>query len=441
MGTISEKLTYLNETKTKLKNVINYAGANITNDTFRSYPEKLYNEFVDFVTNGTDSLYNSLPKVTGEGTELTLNNTANGILKLDFKGNTSQDGEPTPENQQQIHVGTGDNDVKIENRNLFDKDSSFRLGYINTSGTFVNATATACFNQYIPCQPNTNYIISFNKNINSLGAPVYYTINKTFLSRETAVSSVSKRTFTTPENCYYMVIQFNADGLTMTQEKIDDLDCQLVKGSTAPSEYIPHQEQNYRVSLGTLELCKIGEYEDKLFKNTTDNPLYNADLELNKWYKYGAVGKLVLDENTNVILQNNDSFRINANLTSNILRPLNQNIAPNVLSNYLKPITWAETWANKIGFISGNSSTNDFRFRVNANMTLEELQSWLSTHNIIIDYICITPEYTLLDDTLQKQLDEIYYNAVSYEDETNISQTNADLPFVFSASAIKKYSE
>ena len=90
MGTISEKLTYLNDTKTKLKNVINYAGANITNDTFRSYPEKLYDKFVDFVTNGTDSLYSSLPKVTGEDTELTLNNTANGVLKLDFKGNTSQ---------------------------------------------------------------------------------------------------------------------------------------------------------------------------------------------------------------------------------------------------------------------------------------------------------------------------------------------------------------
>ena len=79
MGTTSEKLTYLNDTKTKLKNVINYAGANITNDTFRSYPEKLYDKFVDFVTNGTDSLYSSLPKVTGEGTELTLNNTANGV--------------------------------------------------------------------------------------------------------------------------------------------------------------------------------------------------------------------------------------------------------------------------------------------------------------------------------------------------------------------------
>lgn len=554
MSNISQKLTYLNDTKTKLKNVINYAGGNITNDTFRSYPEKLYDKFVDFVTNGTDSLYSSLPKVTGERTELTLSNTANGVLKLDFKGNTSQDGEPTPENPQDIHVVTGDNDVKIENRNL----AQHIDGHINASGVFKvdttdsfyfpvtqgetyiynnsgNRDRVAIFNS-IPtnnqtCIEKTNTYLAKNKPFvasatgymviyantptsetvkndfivvkgNTIGnytphqeqtyrvdfggknkfdkenTQWYKNNNSAFINTgntnttrirttsfkisggktytisgipsEVALNSVrtyeeyegtqtsdftkSGNTFTLGENVKYIHLLFSGENFTdETNELMKNADIQIEEGTEATrySRYVENP----------IELCKIGEYEDKLFKNTTDNPLYNADLELNKWYKYGAIGKLVLDENTNVILQNNDSFRINTNLTSNILRPLNQNIAPNVLSNYLKPITWAETWADKIGFISGNSSTNDFRFRVNANMTLGELQSWLSTHNIIIDYICITPTYTLLDDTLQEQLDEIYYNAVSYEDQTNISQTNADLPFVIGASAIKKYSE
>jgi hypothetical protein len=41
MGTTAEKLTYLDGTKTLLKDTINLTGANITNDTFRSYAQKL----------------------------------------------------------------------------------------------------------------------------------------------------------------------------------------------------------------------------------------------------------------------------------------------------------------------------------------------------------------------------------------------------------------
>lgn len=37
MGTTAQKLTYLNETKTKIKNAINLGEAGITNETFRQY--------------------------------------------------------------------------------------------------------------------------------------------------------------------------------------------------------------------------------------------------------------------------------------------------------------------------------------------------------------------------------------------------------------------
>lgn len=254
MGTTAEKLTYLNTTKQNLKTVINTTGAGLTDEsTFRSYANVLNDKILGAI-NGDVDLFEEYPKVSGNGTDLSLNGVVEGKMSITPQGVSSQDGEPTPTTPIPVNNVTGENSVVINSANLFNKDSGFRLGYINTSGTFVSATATACFNQYIPCQPNTNYTISFNKNISSLGAPVYYTINKTFLTRETALSSVSKRTFTTPENCYYIVIQFNADGSTMTQEKIDGLECQLVKGSTAPTTYVPHEEQNYQLSLGNIEL-------------------------------------------------------------------------------------------------------------------------------------------------------------------------------------------
>jgi hypothetical protein len=41
-----------------------------------------------------------------------------------------------------------------------------------------------------------------------------------------------------------------------------------------------------------------------------------------------------------------------------------------------------------------------------------------------------TPEYILLNDTMQEELNNIYNWAYSYQDETNITQTNNDLPFI-----------
>ena len=92
MGTTSDKLTYLAGTKDKLKTAINYTGASITNDTFRSYPEKLYDAYLDILNNGTSTIISNLPKVEGTGKSLQLNNTVYAPLQ-DFKmyGDTQQD--------------------------------------------------------------------------------------------------------------------------------------------------------------------------------------------------------------------------------------------------------------------------------------------------------------------------------------------------------------
>ena len=70
---------------------------------------------------------------------------------------------------------------------------------------------------------------------------------------------------------------------------------------------------------------------------------------------------------------------------------------------------------------------------------LYNFKSRLSTNNITLYYVLSTPTYTLLNNTLQTELDNIA-KALSYKDQTNISQTNNDLPFTISASAIRDMS-
>lgn len=91
MGTTSEKLTYLNTTKSLLKDSINITEANITNETtFREYPNKLKDGLVYIINNGTEELYDNFPKIISQGENITLNNTYNAPIKIQPLGNTKQ---------------------------------------------------------------------------------------------------------------------------------------------------------------------------------------------------------------------------------------------------------------------------------------------------------------------------------------------------------------
>ena len=126
MGTTSEKLTYLNTTKGLIKDSINLTNANIlSTDTFKSYATKLREGLIDIINNGTDDLYNSFPKATGTDTSVTLSNTYEAPMKLDYYGDTQQDSY------------TGKNKCGIPNQTTSINDVSVTVndGEITLNGT------------------------------------------------------------------------------------------------------------------------------------------------------------------------------------------------------------------------------------------------------------------------------------------------------------------
>lgn len=68
-----------------------------------------------------NTIYDNLPKATGESTEVSLN-TVKGRMEITKKGNTIQDGTPSPDNEVPIKVVTGENMVTRSGKNLFDKN-------------------------------------------------------------------------------------------------------------------------------------------------------------------------------------------------------------------------------------------------------------------------------------------------------------------------------
>ena len=113
---VLNKLEYLDETKQQIKTALNQFGAGITDsDTFRSYVSKIAN------------IHSNWPRITGEGTTLNLNPTKKGKMSLELKGNTEQDGEPTPDNPINVNVVSGDNNINVCGKNLLNLPSSYSI--------------------------------------------------------------------------------------------------------------------------------------------------------------------------------------------------------------------------------------------------------------------------------------------------------------------------
>lgn len=109
MGTTTNKLSYLTETKEKLAEKIIDLGGDITdNTTFREYANEL------------QTIYDNADKVSAEGSNIKLQGCNKGKMVLQPKGNTIQNDGASPDNPQTIKNVTGNNKVEIEGKNLFD---------------------------------------------------------------------------------------------------------------------------------------------------------------------------------------------------------------------------------------------------------------------------------------------------------------------------------
>ena len=433
------KLEYLNETKQQIKSALNtnFNSQIQDSDTFRSYVSKIQN------------IYNNWTKVTDVGTELTLNNTKNGKMLIALNSNTlSQDNTPSPSSPQDIHIITGDNNIKIANsddskeqnypislgtleyckigdyadsikkntgKNLFDKDNANILNTaLSGSGLGTNSPSTYR-TVWIPCKANTTYTVSkkYDATKNRFAVGYSYVTPTYSLSDVYGYSysySASSLTITTDSSAKYLIAYIWISGGTETyQDMIDSV--QIEFGNTA-TEFEPY---------GTGE-----------------------------WYLHKEIGKVVLNGSETYYYSSVSSqyYRIRTKINDKITNSVNSNKA-DIFSNYFK----AGIWNSGIGqgeSVCELNGDNSAYFIINGNQlsdtstnekVVESFKTWLSTNNTTIYYILATPTNTKITSTnyptLYTQLQNLD-NALSYQNQTNISQTNDDLAFSISASALMK---
>ena len=383
---------------------------------------------------------------TASGTELTINNTIEARMDLKLNGNTIQNGEPTPDAPQEIHCVKGNNVVKVSGKNLFDE--SVKTGNVATSKNNIISDSngvleiqgvlnyySGIFKTY-KLKTNTQYTISMQcdfvgENSSSIiryklgneSEKISWVIFDVELN-VTPTNTIKSISFTT-DSTGQVSIMFSCNGAT-NNGYVKYSHIQLEQNDTATNFVIPHSEE-YPINLENYELNSIADFKDYFKK------------ENGKWYKVEKIKSIIAD-GTNYLCKYmfpSGAFYIYSNAEKDSLRDAFKSSGLSLFSNYLISKTLTAVFNGEVG-ASCNTNTGEVYVNIGISTNKEDINTWLSTHNMIVKYILQTPnQIEITDNTLITQLDEIS-QALSQKGTTIISQNNDDLPFNLDVIALTK---
>lgn len=376
-------------------------------------------------TNVND-IYNLLPTTTNENTDIIISNTADIKAKaITIKGNTTQDGTPTPTSPVDVSNVTGLNTIKVENKNLFNKDNVSSLNAsIDSSGTILSNNS--CKTIIIPIKANTTYTIQKIAST-QFRASVYDSspaISSTGTNTKTNWSGTTITIESTTNSQYLAVFCYINTDTVSYQDILNSI--QIEYGSTATS-YVPHQEKDFIINFGDLEFAGIGTYKDYPFK------------ENNKWYKYGAIGKINFDENVNwsyYSVTQGSLFR-NTSIVTNY--STDNTFVP--ISDHYKGISYSNISNRQNNELYINTSNGALDIVDNRYTSASDFKTWVTSNNFNLYYPLKEPVITeITDTTLIKQLNNISNNIRTFEGGTNISSTSAGANPIINITTFNKLS-
>ena len=359
-------------------------------------------------------LKETLVTTTGTGENITLNKTA----ELDFvipplpRGNTIQDGTPTLSTPVDVNVVSGSKIIKTNNKNFFDKNSVVQ-GDWNNPGL-----STALVSYIGKISTGDQYTVSnyngrrFAFIISSMPTPS----NQASALQSSGNQTATHSTFTATASGYLMFKITKTDGSNITPNEINTSDFLIEKNSNATS-YIEHQGKKLPLDLGTIELCKIGNYQDYFYRDDSNG----------KWYLHKEIGKFESDNIEGWTLDPNNNNRYYSETISNIVCPSNNDTIGTGVCN--------------VGLVTANQTKID---SANPGVAIHSVSKIyiskvvydnITTTNILLYYVYITPIDTEITDTTLKAQLEAIYNAISYYEQTNISEISSGISPLFDVEA------
>lgn len=388
-------------------------------------------------TDAPEGFFTLPATVEGEGSKITLNNTIGAKLDgMQVDGDT----------YQQTYSGKNLADFTTISFGDTNYGTGTRDGQTYTVTSTTNSYGGIYFEQInLLLEPSTTYTFSAKvvSTTATNGSSIYILGNMNTTGNNIAgnlatAGNITSATFTTPST-----IPNNARiALYVRQQNASTVftDLQIEKNSSAtswepyvggtpsPNPDYPQdvqtvtgeqtvtvsdgvESQSYPISLGSLELCKIGDYQDYIYKSGDD------------WYVHKATEKVVLDGSEN--WARNDSNEVF--ILANSVMYMNDGTAPfaNYFAGQANVISFARMENNKIGFLQ-SADNNRAIVKCMTITSVSAFKTWLSSHNTTVYYPLATPTDTKITDaTLVGQL-EALWNAMSYNEQTNFVVTASD---------------
>ena len=400
-------------------------------------------------------ILSQLPKVTGEGTNISLSPTIEYDLEVGYKGDTTQNTlngynllSPTEDFEQTV-AGvkyTGSNGVyTIKGTSTGGASTSQReiVNYTIKDGDYIHLKNTGTINSNLAvvftCSDNSTWSLSPNSldRVVQLNQHVGKTITKMNFYQNGNTSGVALDITLSPMIIYNVSTSTSYEpycgGIPSPNPNYPQ-DILAVTGTQTitVSNSDNTETQTYTLHLGDEELAKIGNYQDKIY---FDN---------GKWYKEQQIGKVLLNGSTTQLITLNDT-------STNTLRvfynyDIIQHSVTNVDNFMCNRFQIKNNWnTDEEGIYNGGASNNTkVYFRINkdrlTSVDLTGIRTWLSSNNVDFRYCYVTPITTeITNTTLLQDLNYIKEHIKSFPDTTNIS-TSGNLPIIITASALKQLS-
>lgn len=400
----------------------NYQEVNISNS--KSATVTIANDFSE-ISNIQLRFNRSSTRFTDTTTVVKEIMVEEGSTATDFEPYVGGIPSPNPDFPQQIKNVTGDVNVKIQNKNLL---YNSMLPYTQAGVTIscendiyeLNGTASQASNAYIiPYRTPLMHIeagdsITFYIERVSGTSKVYFT---TYLNPDdgsgydynwgiTLNENVNsyKVVKTATKSGYIDHVQFFLNKDVVYNSKVKIL---IQKGDITNPSWVPHQEQNLPLTLGTQRLYE----ESYLADDGIHNPIYRQTTLGNVSALQSATLFGTPCKYGGFTLSNAKNVGRSYNFKSNKISPAN------------------ETYGQYTGYRNGYN----FVVMTDVNDTVENFNSKIS--GSIVEYELAQEEIIPYNETQQAQYNAIK-EAMSYYKQTNISSTSDEISAVIEANAV-----
>ena len=364
-------------------------------------------------------------RLTGFTTEIDTYQVQTGTTLGTYEPYVGGIPSPNPDYPQDVNVVTGDNTITIYSKNLLDSstiqqttlngitcsyDSATQVitfdgtcttdntnfNFQNTSFTAINGLTTA--SAHYVSGTVTNYC-----NLRFLKSDYSGTmmIDMTGLNENNPMASVTASADMTLINNR---IRFNSGSIA------NNFRIKVMFADTTSISYEPYSKTEYPINLGSLELCKIGDYQDYIYKSS------------DKWYKHSEIEKKVLN-GSETWTKTNLAFQTVAETTPNMGSVYLDSYSNKYIHHYYATGITTNIQNYEYGWNSGKNLT----IRDDRYSTANDFKTALTTEKPIIYYVLATPTETeITDETLINQL-EALASATTYLGQTNIITSGSDL--------------